>query len=814
MKRGIYLMLAFMLMTNLIAQNSIKGNVIDDEGRPLIGAIVKIKGSAKGAYTDYLGNFLIDNVDNGVYMLEASFMGFKSLSKEVAINSSDAELGSLTLVKSGLELTEIMVEATRAAKTAPFAQTNIDYTDIEKSNLGQDLPFLLQNEISMVNTSDAGAGIGYSGFRLRGSDATRINVTVNGIPINDSESQGVYWVNMPDFASSTENIQIQRGVGTSTNGAGAFGGTVNLQTNDLKENPYGEISNSFGSFNSQKYTAKLGTGLINNRWAFDARASLIKSDGYIDRAASNLKSYYLSGGYYGDKTVLKLIHFAGRERTYQSWWGTPQSVIDGDSSSMLAHAGNNGLDSVQTANLLNAGRTYNYYQYDNEIDNYGQDHYQLHWSNVINEDLKSNIALHYTHGAGYYEQFRKGDDFSDYGMNDLIMGGDTISSTDLIRRRWLDNDFYGLTYNFLYDKSKLKMTLGGAYNVYDGDHFGEIIWTEYANGSSIRDKYYDNVGVKYDFNTYIKAEYTLSDALQTFIDIQYRKVDYSTAGVDNDLKVLNVDTSFTFLNPKLGLNYNISDKMRLFASIAVANREPVRNDFIDNPSNAQPSHESLMDYELGFDFANRKASFQANIFYMDYTNQLILTGELNDVGSSVRTNVDESFRAGLEMSTNVVLSDKLKFRWNATLSQNKIAEFKEVLYDYTNGYEIIENIYENTDIAFSPNIISAAGIEYAPLKSIQLLVQAKYVGKQYLDNTSNDNRAISAYQTLDARLSYSLLAKGMKELNLNLMVNNVLNALYSSNGYTYSYIYGDMITENFYYPQAGRNFLCGLTLKF
>ncbi|HRN40693.1 MAG TPA: TonB-dependent receptor, partial [Vicingus sp.] len=692
----------------------------------------------------------------------------------------------------------------------------ISYQDIEKNNLGQDIPFLLQNEVSMVSTSDAGAGVGYTGFRLRGSDATRINVTVNGIPINDAESQGTFWVNMPDFASSTENIQIQRGVGSSTNGAGAFGGTVNLQTTTLKEKAYGELATSYGSFNTQKYTAKFGTGLMNNHWAFDARASYITSDGYIDRATSDLRSYYLSGGYYGKNTSLKLVYFAGKEITYQSWWGTPESRITGNKEDIETHAANNGLDSVQTYNLLNSGRTYNYYQYKNEVDNYSQDHAQLLFTHQFSSKLSANAALHYTYGRGYYEQFRKDDDFADYGLNDLVVGSDTILSTDLIRRRWLDNHFYGATYNLSYNSSKLSLVLGGGYNNYDGRHFGELIWMRFANNTGLGYRWYDNDANKRDLNTFLKADYLITEKITLFADLQVRTVDYSTKGKDNDLRLLTIDTNFVFVNPKGGMSYQMNEKTRFYASLSVGNREPVRGDFIDNPANKQPKHETMLDYEAGVDVKLKKALFQLNFYYMDYKNQLILTGELNDVGSSIRTNVDKSYRTGVEFSANFLISKKVTLGFNTTLSQNKIDQFTEVLYDYTDWNEVVvvENKYKNTDIAFSPNIIAAGNIVYMPAKGLSLMLQTKYVGKQFLDNTSNAKRVIDAYKTVDGRLSYSIYPKKMREISFNLLVNNMLNSLYSSNGYTYSYIYEKLITENFYYPQAGTNFLMGLTFKF
>ncbi len=540
--------------------------------------------------------------------------------------------------------------------------------------------------------------------------------------------------------------------------------------------------------------------------------SYIRSDGYIDRASSNLRSYYLSGGYYGKKTTAKIITFAGHERTYQSWWGTPQSRIEGDEEAMQNHAWNNWLDEDQTENLFNSGRTYNYYQYKNEVDNYNQDHYQFHLSHQFNNQLYANVAAHYTYGRGYYEQFRKQDALADYGLSPAVIGNDTALYSDLIRRRWLDNDFYGLTYTLNYNTSNLQVVLGGGYNIYDGDHFGEIIWAEYAADSEINHKYYDNNAVKKDFNSYLKADYLIGEKATVFADLQVRTIDYAASGIDNDLLNINVDTNFVFFNPKAGINFQVNDALRAYGSFSVANREPVRNDFIDNAK--APSHETLYDYEGGVELRLKKILFQANLYYMDYKNQLVLTGALNDVGSSIRTNVDNSYRAGVELIGGLQLNKKLQLNANATFSQNKIGEFTEVLYDYTNGYEIIENTYTNTDISFSPNVIAAMSVNYNPLKGLNLMIQGKYVGQQYLDNTSNTDRAIDAYYSADARISYSLYFKKLKELTFNVMANNITSNLYSSNGYTYSYIYGDMVTENFYYPQAGINFLGGITVKF
>ena len=813
MKKIIICAITIASSINCLAQFSITGNVQDTTLKAIIGSTIKIVDTYKGVFSDNNGHYQINNLKTGEYTIEVSFIGFETQQQKVKIDSKDVTL-DFYMKKLTTSLGEVIVAGTRVEEKSPFVHSNISKQDLEKNNLGQDIPILLQYTPSVVSTSDAGAGVGYTGFRLRGSDATRINVTINGIPVNDAESQGVYWVNMPDFASSTESIQIQRGVGSSTNGAGAFGGSINMQTDQLNEVAYGQISGSYGSFNTHKETAKFGTGLINKNWAFDGRISNVQSDGYIDRATSDLKSYYLSAGYYGKKTSIKAITFAGKEKTYQSWWGTPESRITGNKEGMATHASNNGLDSSQTYNLLNSGRTYNYYEYENEIDNYQQDNYQLHFSHQFNDKLSATIAFHYTYGRGYFEQFKKQAKFSKYNLNDLIIGSDTITRSDIIRRRWLSNDFYGATYNLNYQTQKMKIIFGGAYNIYDGDHFGEIVWSEFANGTDIRDRYYDNNGLKKDFNSYLKANYLIGTKTTVFADLQIRTINYTASGIDNNLSEISIDTNFVFFNPKAGLAHQINNKLRAYASFSVGNKEPSRNDFIDNPANKQPKHETLFDYEGGVEYVNKKIMIQGNFYYMDYKNQLIVTGELNDVGSNIRANVDKSYRAGVELVTSFLISKKVKLNMNTTYSQNKISSFTEVLYDYTNGFEIIENTYSNTDIAFSPNLIGAASIEYNPFKSLNLMLQTKYVGDQFLDNTTNSKRKIAAYQTVDARVSYTIFPKKMKEISFNLIVNNIANTLYSSNGYTYSYVYGDMITENFYYPQAGTNFLVGMTMKF
>lgn len=802
----------FVLPWTLSAQVTISGKVSsqkEDSGLP--GATIRFDNNRSIISTNNSGKYLV-NLKEGEHQMTISFIGYQDTT--LNINLTKSEVINIELKERSFLQDEVMVEATRAKENSATTFTNVSKEDIEALNLGQDIPILLQQTPSVVSTSDAGAGVGYTGLRIRGSDATRINVTVNGIPINDAESHGVFWVNMPDLASSTESIQIQRGVGTSTNGAAAFGASINMQTTTLKEKAYGEIANSFGSFNTRKHTVQFGSGLINNKFAFDGRLSQISSDGYIDRASADMQSYYLSGAYYGNKTIVKAIMFGGNEKTYQSWYGTPESRVNNDREGMLQHAANEGYSQERIDNLLNSGRTYNNYLYDNQTDNYSQDHYQLLIAHEFSKKLTANMAFHYTRGEGYFEEFRSDDDFSDYGLSSPVIGNDTINSTDLIRRRWLDNHFGGLTYSLNYEASKkLNLTLGGGFNMYEGDHFGEIIWSEFAANTSIRERYYDNKGKKRDFNSYLKADFAVTEDLTAFADLQIRTIDYSTFGNDNDQRIIDVDESFVFFNPKAGLNYRFNSITSAYVSYSVSNREPVRNDFIDAPVGEKPEHEQLNNLELGFQVNDKDYFFHANFFHMDYKNQLVLTGELNDVGSSVRQNVENSFRAGIEISGGITISKKLSWSGNITMSRNKIAEFDDYLYDYISGETIITRI-EDADISFSPNFIAASTVSYRPVKNMTIELLTKHVGQQFLDNTQSNDKKIDAYLVNDIRLNYVVEDVLFKEMNFTLLINNAFNELYSSNGYTYSYGLGEVITENFFYPQAGTNFLAGVTLKF
>ncbi|MFM8914083.1 MAG: TonB-dependent receptor, partial [Flammeovirgaceae bacterium] len=581
-----------------------------------------------------------------------------------------------------------------------------------------------------------------------------------------------------------------------------------------------DVVTAVGSFNTWRHTVAFGSGFINDRFAFDGRLSQITSDGFIDRGSSDLKSYYLAGGYFGKKTLVKAIVFGGREITYQSWNGVPESRLKNDHAGMLETASIEGWNAVQTQNLLSSNsRTFNLYTYPNQVDNYRQDHYQLHFSHRFNPVLTANAALHYTRGVGYYEEFRLNNKYSDYGLPSVTIGSETFSRSDLVRRRWLDNHFYGLTWSVNYESGTLNSTLGGGLNKYDGDHFGEIIWAALPMNVPKDYRYYFNNGKKTDFNVFWKNTITLTSQLSAFVDLQYRRIDYQTTGRENRQFDFSIAQDFNFFNPKAGLTYAINSQNQFYASYAIANREPVRDDFVDGASTRTPKHETLGNLEVGWRKKSDRYSFNANYYLMSYTNQLVLTGAVNDVGASIRTNVPDSYRMGIELDGTIQLGNRLRWNANATLSQNKIRQFTEVLYDDGVNFDElneVKNIYTDTDISFSPNVIAGSIVSVLPAKGLELSLLTKYVGSQFLDNTSNTKRQINAYFVNDVRLSYSLKPPFLRELSLSLLVNNVLDHQYESNGYTYGYFGGlaNAFRQNYYYPQAGRNFLLMIAMRF
>tara|TARA_B110000263_G_C15298240_1_gene506656 strand:+ start:284 stop:2509 length:2226 start_codon:yes stop_codon:yes gene_type:complete len=717
---------------------------------------------------------------------------------------------SITLKRT---LDEVSVNALRANAKTPIAYTNLSKLEIEKSNLGQDLPFLISLTPSVVTTSDAGAGVGYTGFRIRGTDPSRINVTINGIPLNDSESQGVWWVNMPDFASSLDNIQIQRGVGTSTNGAAAFGASVNLKTMGLNKKAYTITNNSLGSYNTLKNNIEFGSGLISNKFTFDTRLSRVTSDGYIDRASSNLKSLYLQGVYFGRESVLKAIIFTGHEITYQAWNGVPLRYLD-------------------------TNRTFNSYTYENEVDNYNQTHYQLHYSKQLKTNTNINLSGHYTHGEGYYEQEKLGEYLIDYNLSNIIIGYDTITSTDLIRRKWLNNDFGGITYSLNHKKDNLNLIFGGAYNEYSGQHYGSIVWSQYTSNSlddpndtasNYNHEYYRNIASKYDNNMFIKTNYQATDATSIFLDFQLRSIKYEFNGNDVDGGLSNQKVTLVFFNPKFGLTHKINDEQLFYGSFAIANKEPNRSDYVESSPNSRPLYETLYDTEIGFRYKSKNLTFNTNLYLMNYENQLIKTGEINDVGYFTSNNVKSSYRRGVEIEGRCLLTKKLSWAANITLSKNKLDTMTQFIDNWdTGGQE--EILHQNTDLAFSPNIIWSSKFLYNHNDNISLGFISKYVGKQYIDNTSSDGRNLDDYLTSNLQLDYNFKSKIFKTIKMSVLINNIFDNEYISNAWLYRFISEGFdpresdhyITKGVdnrfnmagYFPQATRNYLFGLTLEF
>lgn len=811
MKLIFSLLLVLGSLSGVWAQSNLTGQVTDlKTGEALTGANVYLLEARTGASANDKGVYNITGLAPGTYTMRVTYVGFEQFFRTVQIMPNiERHVIHVQMKESALELEALVVRAVRAGKRDPFAYSTVGKEELEVLNLGQDVPYLLQWTPSVVVTSDAGAGIGYTGMRIRGSDPTRINVTINGIPLNDSESQNVFWVNMPDFASSTEDIQIQRGVGTSTNGAGAFGASINLSTNTTELEPYVRLHNSAGSFNTLRNSVQFGTGLVGKGFTFSGRLSQIRSDGYVDRASSNLRSYYLSAGYVGEKRSLRFNLFSGSEVTYQAWDGiSPELAADRE---------------TRTTNLAGSQRPGE--PHPNEVDDYQQTHYQLHYNEQLTRNWSLNLALHYTRGMGFFEQYRSDQSLGNYLLPEVVLGNDTIRRTDLIRRRWLDNHFYGTVYSAMYQSNdnRLQLTFGGAWNDYLGDHFGEVIWARFMSSGEQGHRYYENDARKMDFNTFVKANYQLSERVFAYGDLQYRRVDYRFEGPDNDGLVLDQQAVLDFFNPKAGVFVTLNDNREAFASVAVAHREPNRSDFTDASPSSRPGAEKLYDLELGFRQRGQAFNFELNAYYMYYRDQLVLSGRLNDVGAYTRINVPESYRAGLELSGRLNVTNSFHVQGNATLSQNRIVEFTEYVDVYDSefnwtGQTLIDR--EGSDLAFSPNLIAALELGYTffqkpaqPGSGLEVALLNKYVGSQFLDNSSDEALRLDAYYTTDLRLRYALNPSWCDYLHLSFLVQNVFDHLYASNGWAYRYQYeGAFLQDIGLYPQATRNFLVGLNI--
>jgi len=790
-----------LLVLGSYAQFHLRGKVIDAEtSEPLPGAHIIIQDTYIVQSSGPEGRFTVSNLKGGSYAIKVSFVGYSDYEEEIVLDQ-DINL-DIRMEQSVILQDEVIITATRAQAKSPTAYSILDGKEISKTNLGQDMPYIIQMTPSVVTTSDAGVGVGYTGLRIRGTDLFRINVTINGIPLNDAESQGVWWVDLPDLASSVDNIQIQRGVGTSTNGASAFGASINIMTEKLNPKPYAEINTAFGSFNTYKNTLKAGTGLIKDKWAFDVRLSQVHSDGYIDRAFSNLYSMYTSGAYYGKKSLVKFTIFSGYEKTYQAWGGVPGYMLDS----------NRTYNPMGKYTDVNGNEKY----YDNQTDNYVQTHYHLHWAQQYGVNWTSSLALHYTKGKGYYEEYREDESFGDYQLDDPVLGNDTISSTDLIRQRWLNNDFLGAALSFNFDnKKRVLLNIGTSFNYYDGEHFGEIIWARYAVSFDHNYRWYENKGKKNDFNIFVKLNYFLNEKISMYGDLQYRHIDYSVNGIDNDLRDITQTHSYNFINPKLGISADLSAANRLYFSVAVANREPNRSALIDaHPERPSPVHETLYDVETGYKFSSSKLSLDANFFYMFYRDQLVLTGKINDVGDPVMENVPKSFRTGIELSLGWKILKNLSWNTNATLSRNIIRDFISYTDNWDEWPRQITDTLGNTEIAFSPSVIFSSIFNYEIIKDLHLALYSKYVGKQFIDNTGSDDRSLDPYFVNDILISYSLFPKFLKEISFSLKFNNIFNVKYESNAWVYRYYYeGSYNTYDGYFPQAGIHIMGGITLK-
>lgn len=779
MKKITFFLFLFVSVLTNAQKFTVSGKIVNKNQEALTGATILVKETNQGTSSDSNGAFKL-NLENGIYSVRISYVGFKTVEKNIRLNEDKV----LTIVLSADEnvLDEVLVSAVRATEDIPVTYSNLGKKELAKRNLGQDIPMLLNYLPSVISSSDAGAGVGYTYLNVRGSNSERINVTINGIPFNDAESHGSFWVNLGDFASSVENLQLQRGVGTSTNGSGAFGASLNILTDAVSEKAGGEISNSFGSFGTRKHTVKFTTGKINEHLEVSGRFSNIHSDGYVDRAFTDLKSYFLQATYSDKSTLIKAVSFGGAERTYQAWFGLDPQQLEED-------------------------RRQNPYTYENEVDDYKQNHYQLHWNEKLNNHWSTNLGLNYTKGAGFFEQF-KAEENAAY-FNNLIEDG-----SDVIVRRWLDNDFYVLNFNANYKTEKLNIISGVSYSNYTGDHFGEVIWgSNLSNGTSIEDRYYFSDAKKTDVSVFSKTIYKINEKVSAYLDLQGRFVSYQTKGLTSDRNPIDVDANFNFFNPKAGFMYKIANENSLYLSYARANREANRNDF----ENGISSPEVLDDIEFGWRYKSDRIHLNTNIYYMNYKNQLVLTGAIDDVGAPIRTTSGKSYRLGLEIDANLIVSDQFSIKSNAAFSTNKNQDFTAPI----NGN--LENL-GNTSLSFSPNIIVGNMLIYQPTDNFQISFLSKFVGDQYMSNLNSnvtDLDVLKSYFTSDLNFVYEIETKNIFDaIVISGLINNIFNTEYVDRGYYYTYDYpdgnGNTITGDGagYYPQATANFLVGVTLKF
>jgi len=792
MKRKILNLITFlMFFTSVFSQNKLKVNVFDtNEKTPIAGALVYLQDGTKfyAANTDEFGSIEFKKMPKDIYSIKVRYVGYDEYSSQLNVYK-DTSLTIYLAQNQANELDKIIVSSTRAKQNSPISLVNINKEEIRRNNNAQDVPQLLKNLPSIITTTDAGNGVGYTGMWIRGTDVTRINVTINGIPLNDPESHGVYWVDVPNLMDITDNLQIQRGVGSSTMGAGAFGASINIRTNRINTKPYSDLLSSFGSFGTYKTSIGVGTGLLNNHFVFEGRYTKTHSNGYIDNAWANTNSIYLAATFQDDKTIVKASIFKGFEETYQAWGGVPK-------------------DSLKTH------RTFNPYKYENEIDHYEQNHANIHIIRSISKDVTINLTGFYVGGKGYYEQFKENQKYSKYALEPIIVVLDTIKRTDLIRRKWLDNDFFGANYNVNIEKENFAITLGGQWNNYLGGHFGEIIWMKYAGNYPKGIRWYDNNGIKNDVNVFAKADYKFLDKLTIYADLQYRRVNYKVSGIDDDLTYLDILQHYNFFNPKAGAVFQLNDNIMFYASYSVANREPKRSDFTDAPQDKMPKSEQLKDIEVGFRIHTNSYNAEINFYNMDYKDQLILTGQINDVGEPIVTNVPKSYRRGVELIFSTKITSWFTWSANATFSKNIIQNFTEYVDNWDTWVQQVNNL-GNTNIAFSPEIIANNIITIKPLKKLEIDFISKYVSRTYLDNTSSLERSLKPYFVNDLNIRYSIVNKYLNSLTVSLQVFNLLNEDYITNAWVYSYISGGQrYFDAGYFPQAFRNYMLNISFRF
>jgi len=782
----------------------IKGKVTDSDGKALYGAVITIENSLLGAHSDIDGNYTFSGLKDGVYKLRFSYIGYETIIK--AISLTGELILNVSLSAKAFITDEVFISATRAGEHSPLAYSTVGRELLKTQNTGQDMPYLLSLTPSLIETSEAGNGVGYTSLRIRGTDGNRINVTIDDIPLNDPESQQVFWVDLPDLASSVENIQVQRGAGTSSNGAGAFGATISIKTTNPENEPFAEVNSSLGTFNTIKNMVSAGTGVLGGKFALQMRYSDLKSDGYVDRTGSNHRSAFISGIYRTERSRFKVNIILGEEHTGIGWWGVPK-------------------DSLATNRRYNPSGQYtdesgNIRYYNNESDNYIQNHFQLIYNLKMSSFLTLNTALHYTKGKGYYEEYSEDQPLADYGIQSFPIGDSVISQSDLIRRKWLSNDFYGLVYSLKYQKERIDAVTGGGINLYIGDHFGNIIWMRNAGNTEKDYQWYFNRSRKGEISLYGKVNYSLSDKITMYGDLQYRYILYKMKGIEDDLLDISQEHKFGFFNPKAGIFYSITPDQDGYFSLSVAHREPTRSDFTEATGDldATPKAETLYDYELGYKLRSGKSSLGLNLYAMFYSDQLVPTGELSNVGYSIMTNVDKSYRFGAEFTAGLKLSENINWNLNLTLSRNKIVNFIEHYTDYISSDGSANYLSKNlgtVDIAYSPSTIWTNDLMFRITEWSTFHLISKYVGEQYFDNTMNAERTISPYFVNNLRLDLTPEIKNIKGVELQFLVNNILNEVYENNAYGGNwYEDGSEKTWSYYFPQAGTNIMFKASVKF